>query len=141
MKCSQKETQQSIYCIYRFSLLSYTQKVCTYDKLSILAITHINKSCQRNLLTMSEVLSSSAYYLGTTVRNQNYVQEATKNRLISGKTSYDSVQNLSSSHRLYKYLKINIYKTIALPVGLYVCETLSLTLKEKYSLRYLRTGY
>jgi hypothetical protein len=33
------------------------------------------------------------------------------------------------------YIKIRIYKTIILPVGLYGCETLSLTLREEHRLR------
>jgi hypothetical protein len=40
-----------------------------------------------------------------------------------------------SSRLLSKNLKIRIYKTIILPVVLYGCETLSLTLREEYRLR------
>jgi hypothetical protein len=36
---------------------------------------------------------------------------------------------------LSKNTKITIYRTVILPVVLYGCETLSLTLKEKYRLR------
>jgi hypothetical protein len=36
---------------------------------------------------------------------------------------------------LSKNLKIRIYKTVILPVVLYGCETLSLTLKEEHRLR------
>jgi hypothetical protein len=36
---------------------------------------------------------------------------------------------------LYKNLKIKTYKTIVLPVVLYGCETWSLTLRKKHSLR------
>jgi hypothetical protein len=46
------------------------------------------------------------------------------------------VQNLSSSW-LSKNLKIKIYRTVILPVVLYGCETLSLTLKEEHRLRVL----
>jgi hypothetical protein len=42
-----------------------------------------------------------------------------------------------SSHLLSKNIKIRIYKTIILPVVLYGCETLSLTLTEQHSLRVL----
>jgi hypothetical protein len=45
------------------------------------------------------------------------------------------VQNLLSSRLLPKNLKIKIYRTIILPVGLYGCETWSLTLKEERRLR------
>jgi hypothetical protein len=48
---------------------------------------------------------------------------------------YHSVQNLLPSRLLSKNLKIRIYKTIILPVVLYVCETWSLTLREEYRLR------
>jgi hypothetical protein len=40
-----------------------------------------------------------------------------------------------SSRLLSKNLKIRIYKTIILPVGLYGCETWSLTVWEDHSLR------
>ena len=43
--------------------------------------------------------------------------------------------NLSSSSLLSKKLKIKIYRTIILPVVLYVCETWSLTLREERRLR------
>jgi len=46
-----------------------------------------------------------------------------------------SVQNLLSSNLLSKNLKINIYRTIILPVVLYGCETWSLTLREGHRLR------
>jgi len=45
------------------------------------------------------------------------------------------VQNLLSSRLLSKNLKIKIYRTIILPVVLYGCETLSLTLREEKKLR------
>jgi hypothetical protein len=48
---------------------------------------------------------------------------------------YYSVQNFLSSRLLSKNLKIRIYKTIILPVVLWGCETLSLTLREEYRLR------
>jgi hypothetical protein len=35
----------------------------------------------------------------------------------------------------YKKLNIKIYKTVILPVVLYGCETLSLTLREEHRLR------
>jgi UDP-galactopyranose mutase len=71
-------------------------------------------------------------YLGTTLMNQNSVQEEVKSRLKSGNACFYSVQNLLSCRLLSKYLKIRIYRTIILPV-LYVCETWSLTLKEEIS--------
>jgi hypothetical protein len=69
-------------------------------------------------------------YLGTTVTNQNLIQEEIKRRLNLGNACYHSVQNLPSSCLLSKNLKIKIYKTIILSVVLYGCETWSLTLRE-----------
>ena len=45
------------------------------------------------------------------------------------------MQNLLSSSLLSKNLKIKIYRTIILPVVVYVCETRSLTLREERMLR------
>jgi hypothetical protein len=73
-------------------------------------------------------------YLGTTVTNQDLIQEKIKRRLKSGSACYHSVQNLVSSRLLSKNLKIRIYKTIILPAVLYGCETCSLTLREEYRL-------
>jgi hypothetical protein len=66
-------------------------------------------------------------YLGTTVTNQNLIQEEIKRRL-------NSVQNLLSSRLLSKNLKIRIYLTIILTVVLYRCEIWSLALKEAHRL-------
>jgi hypothetical protein len=63
------------------------------------------------------------------------IQEEIKRRLNYGNSCYHSVQNHLPSHLLSKNLKIRIYKTIILPVVLYGCETLSLTLREEHKLR------
>ena len=62
-------------------------------------------------------------YLGTTLTNQNYIQEEMKSSLKSGNACSHSVQNLLSSSFLYKNLKIKIYRIIILPFVLYGCET------------------
>ena len=56
-------------------------------------------------------------YLGTTLTNQNSIQEEIKCRLKLGKACYYSMQNLLSSSLLSKTLKIKIYtyRTIILP--------------------------
>jgi hypothetical protein len=72
--------------------------------------------------------------LGTTVTNQNLIQEEIKRRLNSGNTCYHSVQNLLSSRLLSKNVKVRICKTVILPVVLYGCETWSLTLREEHKL-------
>jgi hypothetical protein len=74
-------------------------------------------------------------YLGTTVTNQNFIEEEVKRRLNSGNACYRLAQNLLSSRLLSKNLKIRIYRMIILPVVLYGCETWSLTLKEEHRLR------
>jgi hypothetical protein len=65
-------------------------------------------------------------YLGTTLTNQNYINDEIKSRLNSGNPCYHSVQNLSYSYLISKNLKIKIYKTVILPFVLYGCETWSL---------------
>ena len=72
---------------------------------------------------------------GTTLTNQNSIQEEIKSRLKLGNACYHSVQNLLSSSLLSKNLKIEIYRTIILPFVLYGCETWSLTLQEEHRLR------
>jgi hypothetical protein len=56
--------------------------------------------------------------LGTTLMNQNSIQEEIKSILKSGNTCYHSVQNLLSSSLLYKNLKIKIYRITILHVVL-----------------------
>jgi hypothetical protein len=63
------------------------------------------------------------------------MQEKIKNRLNLGNACYHLVQNLLSSHLLYRSVKAKIYKTIILPVVLYGCETWSLTLREEHRLK------
>ena len=77
-------------------------------------------------------------YLGTTLTNQNSIQEEIKSRLKSGNASYYSVQNVLSSSLLSRDLKIKIYRTVILPFVLYGCDTWSLTLREECRLRVLR---
>jgi len=74
-------------------------------------------------------------YLGTTLMNQNSIQDEIKSRLKSRNACHHSVQNLLSSMLLSKNLKIKIHRTIILPVVVYGCETWSLTLKEEHMLR------
>jgi hypothetical protein len=66
-------------------------------------------------------------YLGTTVTDQNLIEEEINRRLNSGNACYHLVQNLLSSRLLSKNVKVRIYKPIILPVVLYGCETWSLT--------------
>jgi hypothetical protein len=74
-------------------------------------------------------------YVGTTLTDQNSIQEEIKSRLKLELTCYHLVQNLLSSRLLSKNLKIKIYRTIILPMVLYGCETCLLTLREDRRLR------
>jgi len=74
-------------------------------------------------------------YLGTTLTNQNSIQEEIKSRFKPRIACCHSVQNLLSSSLLHKNMKIKIYRTIILPVVLYGCETWSLTMREERRLR------
>ena len=67
-------------------------------------------------------------YLGTTLTNQNSIQEELKIKLKTGSTCCQSVQSLVSPSLLSKYIKI--YRNIILPFLLCGCETWSLILKE-----------
>ena len=79
-------------------------------------------------------------YLGTSLTNQNSIQEEIKIRLKLGNACYFSVQNHLSSSLLSKSLKIKIYRTIILTVVLYGCETWSLALREEVGCGCLRIG-
>jgi hypothetical protein len=74
-------------------------------------------------------------YFGTTITNQNLIQDKIKRKLHSGNACYHSAQKLLSSSLLYKNINIIIYKIIMLPVVLYGCETWSLTSREEWRLR------
>jgi cell division protein FtsL len=74
-------------------------------------------------------------YLGKTLRNKNYMHEEIKRRLNSGNAWYHSVQSLFYSRLLSGDLRVKIYKTIILLVGLYGCEIWSVTLREEHRLR------
>ena len=74
-------------------------------------------------------------YLGTTLTEQNSIQEEIKSRLKSGNAYYELAQNLLSSSLLSKNVKIKIYRIILVPVVLYGCETLLLKPMEEYGLR------
>ena len=74
-------------------------------------------------------------YLGTTITDQNSIQEEIKSTLKLGNACYHLVQNLLSSSLQSKNLKIKMYRTIILPFVLYRCETWLLTLREECRLR------
>jgi len=61
-------------------------------------------------------------YLGTTLMNQNSIQEEIKSRSKSGNACYQVMQNLLSSSLLSKNMKIEIYRQRILSVVMYGCE-------------------
>jgi hypothetical protein len=63
-----------------------------------------------------------------------------KGRLNSENVCYYSAKNLLSACLLSKNIKIEIYRTIVLPVILHRCETLSYILKEEHRLRMFKKG-
>jgi hypothetical protein len=74
---------------------------------------HQNVDQNRNIKIANRSFENVSQFkhLGTTVTNQNVIQEKIKRRLNSGNSCYHSVQNLLSSRLLSKKLKIRIYKT------------------------------
>jgi hypothetical protein len=66
-------------------------------------------------------------YLGTTLTDQSCKHREMNSRLNSGKACYHSVESLLSCGLLCRNVKVEIYKTIILPVVLYGGETWSLT--------------
>jgi len=79
-------------------------------------------------------------YLGTTLTYHNRIPEEVKSGFKSGNPCCLSAQNLLTSSWLSKNIKIEIYRTIILPVVLYGLGAWSLTLREEHRLRVLRTG-
>jgi len=51
-------------------------------------------------------------YLVVTETNQNSIHDKIKRSLNSGTVCYHLIQNLLSSHLLFKNIKIKIYKTV-----------------------------
>ena len=74
-------------------------------------------------------------YLGVRVTSTNDIHEEIKRRIKLGNAYYYSLEKILSSSLFSKKLKVNTYKTIILPVVLYVCETWSLTLREEHRLK------
>jgi hypothetical protein len=74
-------------------------------------------------------------YFGTTLTDQNCMQDEIKSRLNSGNACYHPVQSLLSSRLLSRNIRVKIYKTMILRLALCGCETWFLTLKEGHRVR------
>ena len=74
-------------------------------------------------------------YLGTTITDQNSIQEVIRGRIISGDACFHSVQNLLPSTLLAINLEIKTYRNIILPVFMCGCETWLLTMRKERRLR------
>ena len=98
------------------------------------------RSHNRRIDNRSFVRVEEFKYLGTTLTNQNSIQEEIKIRLKSENACHHSVQNILSSSLLSRNSKIKIYRNIIMLVVLYGCETWSLTLREESRLRVFGNG-
>jgi hypothetical protein len=74
-------------------------------------------------------------YLGTTIINQNSIQEEIKSRLKSGNACCLSVPNHVTASLLSKNVNIKIYRSLILSVLLCGSETWSFTLREERRMR------
>jgi hypothetical protein len=123
------------------SLLEVSMDVCleinAENTKYMIMSRHPNSGQNQNIRIANESFESVAKFkcLGTTLKNQNDIHDEIKSRLNSGNACYYPVQNLLSSCLISKNLKIKIYKTVISPVGMYGCETWSLTLREEHRLR------
>jgi hypothetical protein len=82
----------------------------------------------------SSAMMEQITYLGTTLTDQNSIQEEIKSRLKLGNVCYHSVQDLLPSNLPSKNTKIDIYRATVLPVALYGCETWLLMMREEHTL-------
>jgi hypothetical protein len=81
-----------------------------YFRLDMLLSRHQNTGQNRDIEIANRSFEnvSQFKYLGTTVTNQNLIQEEIKRRLSSGNACYHSVHSLLSSHLLSKNLEMRI---------------------------------
>ena len=131
------------FLIYSFLKLEVTKKV--QESMQQLFIFQLNKLRRRGkgrvlwsankLRNALKVGEEQFKYLGTTLPNQNSIQEEIKSRLKSGNACFHSVKSLLSSSLLSKNIKTKMSRTITLPVVLYGCQTWSLKRREKDRMR------
>jgi hypothetical protein len=90
------------------------------EKTKYMLMSHCHKAEQKHSIkTANRSFEGVAKfkYFGTTLTDKNCMHKEIKSRLNSGNVCYYSVQNLLSSHLLSRNVKVNIYKTIILPVA------------------------
>jgi hypothetical protein len=75
---------------------------------------HPNSGQNQNIRKTNESFENMATfkYMETTLTNQNAIIDEIKSRLNPGNACYYSVQNILSSHLIYKCLKIKVYESI-----------------------------
>jgi hypothetical protein len=93
---------------------------------------HLNSGQSQNIRIANESFENVAKfkYLGMTLTNKNDIHDEIKSRFNLENVCYYSVQNLLSPCLISKNLKVNIHKTVILPVVLHRCTTWSITLRE-----------
>jgi hypothetical protein len=91
-------------------LLFFEQKINAEKTKYMLLSRHNNAGQNHDIKIANRSFENVAQfkYLGTTVTNQNLIQEQIKRRLNLGNVSYHSVQNLLSSCLLSKNVIIRI---------------------------------
>jgi len=129
----------SLYTVINTQRGCHTLKLeVNVDKTKYMAMSRDQNSARshnRKIDSISYAGVEEFKYLGTTLTNQNSIQEEIKRTLKSGNACYHSVQKILFSSFPSKNVKIKIYRTIILLVVLYGCETWSLTLREERRLR------
>ena len=73
--------------------------------------------------TMSFESVQSFKYLGSTVNQNNTIEEEFKERLIAGNRAYSANQKMFQSKLLSRKSKLKLYWTLIRPVAVYACET------------------
>jgi hypothetical protein len=103
----------------------------------MLLARHQNAGKNRDIRTANRSFENVSQFkhFGTTVTNQNQIQEEIKRRLNFGNACYYSVENILCSRLMSKNAKVRMHKTKILPRVLYGCETWSMILREEHRLR------
>ena len=116
------ERQTYFYCEAKRHLAKY-MKIEDVRNTKAVAYILLQHSAYRQV----EIIQSHGVW-GSSLMNQNSIQEEIKSILKSGNACYHSVQNILSSGLLSKKIKSKIHRTIILLVVLFGCETWSFTL-------------